>query len=63
MNVNIADPKIAAAELWADFKPIKTPDEYIKSLRGRDMKVYYLGERIAEPVDQRYGRNVSIGHR
>lgn len=51
MNVNIADPETAAAELWAPFSPIRTPDDYIGSLRGRDMTVYYLGERVDEPVD------------
>ncbi len=51
MNVNIADPKTTAADLWTDFKPVKTPDDYIESLRGRNMTVYYLGERVHEPVD------------
>jgi hypothetical protein len=31
--------------------PIRTGDEYIDSLRGRDLKVYLFGELIAEPVD------------
>lgn len=31
--------------------PIRSGAEYIESLRGRDLKVYYLGQRIAEPVD------------
>ena len=30
---------------------IATGAEYIQSLRGRNLKVYFLGERIAEPVD------------
>ena len=31
--------------------PILSGEEYINSLRGRDMAVYLFGERIAEPVD------------
>ncbi|MCA9718021.1 MAG: hypothetical protein KC468_25330, partial [Myxococcales bacterium] len=31
--------------------PIRTADEYIESLRGRDLAVYLFGERVAEPVD------------
>ncbi|MCC7386277.1 MAG: 4-hydroxybutyryl-CoA dehydratase [Deltaproteobacteria bacterium] len=31
--------------------PIQTGADYIASLRGRALKVYLLGERIAEPVD------------
>jgi 4-hydroxybutyryl-CoA dehydratase / vinylacetyl-CoA-Delta-isomerase len=31
--------------------PIRTADEYIASLRGRDLRVYLFGERIKEPVD------------
>jgi len=30
---------------------IRTGEQYIDSLRGRDLAVYLLGERIAEPVD------------
>ena len=38
--------------LWADFAtPIKTADDYIKSLRGRRMSVYFMGERVPEPAD------------
>ena len=38
--------------LWADFaKPIRTADDYIASLRGRTMNVYFMGERVGEPVD------------
>ncbi len=31
--------------------PLASGAEYIESLRGRNLKVYFLGERIAEPVD------------
>jgi 4-hydroxybutyryl-CoA dehydratase/vinylacetyl-CoA-Delta-isomerase len=38
--------------LWADFdKRIATADDYINSLRGRRMSVFFMGERVAEPVD------------
>ena len=32
-------------------KTITTGAEYIESLRGRNLEVYFMGERIAEPVD------------
>ena len=38
--------------LWADFgKRIATADDYINSLRGRGMSVYFMGERVPEPAD------------
>src|SRR5262249_25078437 len=38
--------------LWADFaSPIVTADDYIRSLRGRRMNVFFMGERVPEPVD------------
>jgi len=30
---------------------IRTGEDYIESLRGRNLNVYFMGERIAEPVD------------
>ena len=39
-------------ELWADFAtPIRDADDYIASLRGRRMNVYFMGERAPEPAD------------
>lgn len=35
----------------APDKPIRTGADYVESLRGRGLNVYYLGERIEEPVD------------
>jgi len=32
-------------------KPIRTGEEYIESLRGRNLKVYLFGELVKEPVD------------
>jgi 4-hydroxybutyryl-CoA dehydratase/vinylacetyl-CoA-Delta-isomerase len=38
--------------LWADFaRPIANADDYIASLRGRRMNVFFMGERVPEPVD------------
>ena len=38
--------------LWADFKrPIANADDYFASLRGRRMNVFFMGERVPEPVD------------
>jgi 4-hydroxybutyryl-CoA dehydratase/vinylacetyl-CoA-Delta-isomerase len=34
-----------------DKTPIRTGAEYVESLRGRNLKVYLLGELIDEPVD------------
>ncbi|MDJ0835650.1 MAG: 4-hydroxyphenylacetate 3-hydroxylase N-terminal domain-containing protein [Acidobacteriota bacterium] len=31
--------------------PIRNGADYIESLRGRDLEVYLLGERVSEPVD------------
>ena len=41
-----------AETLWADFaRPTATADDYIASLRGRRMSVFFMGERVDEPVD------------
>jgi 4-hydroxybutyryl-CoA dehydratase / vinylacetyl-CoA-Delta-isomerase len=38
--------------LWADFAtPIRTAEDYINSLRGRRMNVFFMGERVPEPAD------------
>ncbi|MGE0062604.1 MAG: 4-hydroxyphenylacetate 3-hydroxylase family protein [Xanthobacteraceae bacterium] len=43
---------MTAAELWADFAtPIANADDYVRSLRGRRMMIYFMGERVAEPAD------------
>src|SRR5262249_11421614 len=31
--------------------PIRTGHDYIESLRGRNLEVYLMGERVTEPVD------------
>ena len=40
-----------AAERWARFKPIETGEDYVASLRGRNVTVYLFGEKVKEPVD------------
>lgn len=40
-----------ADERWARFAPIRTGEEYVRSLRSRDVAVHLFGERIVEPVD------------
>ena len=45
------DETQTAAARWARFNPIKTGEDYVASLRGRDVEVYLLGERVEEPVD------------
>jgi len=44
-------PEQTASEQWARFTPIRTGDDYIASLRGRDVTVYLFGEELDEPVD------------
>ncbi len=36
---------------WARFSPIVTGDDYVESLRGRDVDVYLFGDKVDEPVD------------
>ena len=50
-----------ADALWADFaRPIVTAEDYIASLRGRRLNVFFMGERvvmlISEWRGQIYGR-------
>ena len=53
-------------------RTIRTGDEYIESLRNRDLDVHFMGERVAEPVDHAlFGENtvglhqfsLGVGHR
>ncbi len=45
-GVPALDPASAPA-----FQPIVTGNDYIQSLRGRNLRVYFMGERVTEPVD------------
>ncbi|MCL5742783.1 MAG: 4-hydroxybutyryl-CoA dehydratase, partial [Acidobacteria bacterium] len=40
-----------ATSASTEAKPIVTGADYIQSLRGRNLKVYFMGERVPEPVD------------
>lgn len=37
--------------LWGKLATITSQDEYFASLRGRNLKVYLMGELVVEPVD------------
>ncbi len=39
------------ASVASQTQPITTGAEYIESLRGRNLRVYFLGERVPEPVN------------
>ncbi len=43
VNVNVANVE--------KFKTIRTGEDYIQSLRGRDLIIYLFGELVKEPVD------------
>ena len=45
------DASQTAAARWSRITPIKTGEDYLESLRGRDVEVYLMGERVDEPVD------------
>ena len=49
MDQEIGASSMAGGSLSGN--PIRTGAEYIESLRGRKLKVYLMGERVAEPVD------------
>ncbi|MGB3455288.1 MAG: 4-hydroxyphenylacetate 3-hydroxylase N-terminal domain-containing protein [Litorimonas sp.] len=40
-----------AEQSWEGIPVIRTGDDYVESLRGRDLDVYLFGERLDEPVD------------
>ena len=42
---------LPAREQSPEPAPIRTGEDYIRSLRNRNLNVYLFGERIAEPVD------------
>jgi 4-hydroxybutyryl-CoA dehydratase/vinylacetyl-CoA-Delta-isomerase len=41
----------ADAALWGRFETIRTADDYVESLRGRNLRVYLMGDLVEEPVD------------
>ena len=44
-------PKHIAEKSTIDIKPIRTGQQYIDSLRGRNLTIYLFGELVDEPVD------------
>ncbi|HLJ44866.1 MAG TPA: 4-hydroxyphenylacetate 3-hydroxylase N-terminal domain-containing protein [Bryobacteraceae bacterium] len=42
---------MAESAVMAPPQPIVTGSDYIQSLRARNLKVYFMGERVPEPVD------------
>lgn len=40
-----------AEERWARMPTIRTGEDYVASLRGRDTRLYLRGERVEEPAD------------
>jgi len=51
IDVNLNGFEETAAERWARFRPIRTGQDYVDSLRNRDIKMYLFGELVADPVD------------
>lgn len=41
----------SAAERWARMPTLVTGDDYVNSLRHRGTRLFFMGERIEEPVD------------
>jgi len=50
-TLTVAPREESARARWERFSPIVTGDDYVESLRGRDVTVYLFGEAIADPVD------------
>ncbi|MDH5372524.1 MAG: 4-hydroxybutyryl-CoA dehydratase, partial [Acidimicrobiia bacterium] len=36
---------------WTKGEPIRTGDDYVESLRNRNLTVFLMGEKVPEPVD------------
>ena len=51
ISVAPIDREESAADRWSRFRPIRTGEDYIESLRNRGVEVWLFGERIEEPVD------------
>ena len=51
-NTPTSYPRVERAEQrWSRFSPIETGDDYVESLRGRNVRVHMMGELVPEPVD------------
>lgn len=51
MSNSVRHKEETVEQRWARFSPIKTGDDYVESLRGRDIDLFLFGEKIDEPVD------------
>lgn len=51
MTKNIENDGELNTENWGAYPPIESAEQYVDSLRGRNLKVYAFGELIEEPVD------------
>lgn len=40
-----------APEIWGSYETLATADQFVESLRGRQMRVFLMGELISEPTD------------
>lgn len=49
----MSQPVYAADDpaIWGEYDTIPTGEAYVESLRGRNMTVFLMGEKVAEPVD------------
>jgi 4-hydroxybutyryl-CoA dehydratase / vinylacetyl-CoA-Delta-isomerase len=50
-DIVVGYPRAMANQPWAQGDPIRTSDDYMASLRGRDLDVWLFGKRIPEPID------------
>jgi 4-hydroxybutyryl-CoA dehydratase / vinylacetyl-CoA-Delta-isomerase len=47
----VPDSAVSVFPRKAESKPLVTGQDYTESLRGRGLRVYFLGEKVVEPVD------------
>lgn len=50
MIMEISTPNNDPA-LWGDVETIRSPEDYVNSLRNRNMRIFLMGEQISEPID------------
>jgi 4-hydroxybutyryl-CoA dehydratase/vinylacetyl-CoA-Delta-isomerase len=42
---------VAGSNATLSGNPIRSGAEYVESLRGRNLRIYLMGDRVVEPVD------------
>jgi 4-hydroxybutyryl-CoA dehydratase / vinylacetyl-CoA-Delta-isomerase len=47
----VPDSAVSISSQTAPVQPLVTGQDYIASLRGRGLRVYFMGEKLEEPVD------------